>query len=107
LLADIPFCKVISSRAVLEPTPSRAKFRDPYRFISPFGHDDYSRKIKSSVLILAAAANGFIYKDLLSSLLQPPTDQPKHYKQLPEKQIKNITRYSTNPALAAMLDFVT
>ena len=103
MLSDIPFCKVISSRAALEPTPSCAEFRDPSRF--HFGHDDYYRQIKSSALILAAAANGFIYKDLLSSLLQPPTDQPKHYKQLPEKQL--ITRYSTNPALAAMLDFVT
>ena len=39
LLSYIPFCKVISSRAALEPTPSRGKFRDPSRF--HFGHDDY------------------------------------------------------------------
>ena len=35
----MPFCKITSSRAALEPTPSRAKFRDPSRF--HFGHDDY------------------------------------------------------------------
>jgi len=35
-LSDIPFCKVISSRAALEPTPSRAKIRDPSKF--HFGH---------------------------------------------------------------------
>ena len=92
-LSDIPFCKVISSRAALEPTPSRAEFRDPTGF--HFGHDDYYRQIKSSVLILAAAGNGFIYKDLLSSLLHPPTYQPKHCKQLPEKQ----TSLDTPPIL--------
>jgi len=106
LLSDTPFCKIIRSRATLEPTASRAKFRDPSRF--HFGHDDYYRQVKSSVLILAAAANGFIYKDLLSSLLQLPTDQPKHCKQLPEKQTSLDTPpVRSNPALAAMLDFVT
>jgi len=102
LLSDIPFCKVISSRAALEPTPSRAEFRDPSRF--HFGHDDYYRQIKSSVLIVAVAANGFI--DVLSSLLHPPTDQPKHCKQLPEKQT-SLDTPPIDPALAAMLDFLT
>jgi len=78
--------------------------RDPSRF--HFGHDDYYRQIKSSVLIVAVAANGFIYKDLLSSLLHPPTDQPKHCKQLPEKQT-SLDIPPIDPALAAMLDFVT
>ena len=70
-MSDIPFCKVISLRAALVPTSSRAEFRDPSRF--HFGHGHCYRQIKSSVLILATAANGFVYKDLLSSLLEPPT----------------------------------
>ena len=82
---DIPFCKVISSRAASEPTQVAPNSEILQGSIS-VTMIIIASWIKSSVLILAAAANGFIYKDPLSSLLQPPADQPKHCKQLPEKQ---------------------